>query len=53
MITWFGIWTFLKPVIKMALIFVVGHFIIVYLLRLIHRGFRKSKFENHNFISGY
>lgn len=45
MLTLEGIWDFIGPVIKMALILVIGHFITVYILKLVNRGFYKSQLD--------
>ncbi len=45
MFTWNSIWAILAPFAKMALILIIGHFVIVYLLKLINKGFKKSKFD--------
>lgn len=45
MFTWEKVWAVLAPFAKMALILVIGHFFIVYLLKIINKGFNKSKFD--------
>ncbi len=45
MFTWENIWTIVSPIMKMAIILIVGHFVIVYLLKLINRGFSKAKLD--------
>ena len=45
MITWVSIWGFLEPFLKMAVILLVGHYLIVYFMRFISRAFEKSKLD--------
>lgn len=45
MLTFEKIWAAVLPFLKMALILAAGHFIIVYLIKLIDRGFGKSKLD--------
>ena len=36
----------LKPLTKAALVLLIGHFIIVYIIKKINRGFERSKVDN-------
>lgn len=46
MFTLYNILQIVKPLIKAALILLIGHFIIVYIIKLINRGFNRSKVDN-------
>lgn len=45
MLTWKNIFAILKPFIKAILIMCVGHFIIVYIMKIIKRAFDRSKLD--------
>ena len=46
MLTLYNILQIIKPLIKAALILLIGHFIIVYIIKIINRGFNRSKVDN-------
>ena len=46
MFTWENIWSMLKPFIKMGAILLIGHFIVVYIMRIVKRTFTHSKMDN-------
>ena len=46
MFTLYNILQIVKPLTKAALILLIGHFIIVYIIKLINRGFDRSKIDN-------
>lgn len=39
------LWVYIAPVVKMLLIFLVGHFLIVYLVKIISKSLSKSKLD--------
>ena len=43
MFTWENIWNMSKPLLRMALIILIGHFIIVYLVSLLRKMLKKGK----------
>lgn len=45
MLTWEKILDFAKPFIKMALILIIGHFIVVYIEKIIKRAFERTKLD--------
>lgn len=45
MLTFDKVWSVVFPILKMLLILAAGHFIILYLIKLINRGFGKSKLD--------
>lgn len=45
MFTWENVWAMLLPLVKLALIVVVGHFIVVYVIKLLNRALGRSKLD--------
>ena len=45
MFTWASLWALLRPLVKMAVTLAIGHFVIKYAMKLIDRGFGKSKLD--------
>ncbi len=43
MITWAGLWAFFRPLVRMAIILVVGHILARIIMKFVKRGFSKSK----------
>ncbi len=39
------VWSFAAPFVKTISIFIIGHFIIVYVMKLVKKGFNKSKLD--------
>ena len=46
MFTWENAWNVLRPLIKMGLILLIGHFIIVYIMRIVKKAFHRSKMDH-------
>lgn len=44
-INWAAIWAIVLPIIKVVAIIVIGHILIVYSVKLVKRGFEKSKLD--------
>ena len=45
MFTWASLWALLRPLVKMAVTLAIGHFVIKYAMKLIDKGFGKSKLD--------
>ncbi len=45
MLTWTNVWIFFRPLVKMALILLVGHILIKLVMKIIKRGFIRSKLD--------
>ena len=43
--SWETIWTIVWPILKVLLILVIGHFLIVYILKLMNKGLKKSPMD--------
>ncbi len=44
-ITWASVWAVVRPIVKMAVILLIGHLLIKYLMKLLGRLFAKSKLD--------
>lgn len=45
MFTWENVWLVLRPLIKMGAILLIGHFIVVYIVRIVRKGFARSRMD--------
>ena len=45
MLTWSNVWLYLRPLVKMAVILLLGYIIIKYAMKLISRAFSKTKLD--------
>ena len=45
MVTWENLWSMLKPIIKMGFIFIIGHLIVRYVMRIIRRALDRSNMD--------